>query len=129
MRHLINFGLLIVAIGLTILLAPLGLLCTGLFCLFRLSWRDALDYLSRLALSTALSIDLLGNVLCADLFNTYLRKENGYAFGRYDQTISAALGYNARQGTLTDLGRLLANLLDWIDPGHLEKAIAAERCG
>ena len=120
---LTNFLLLIAALLLSVVLVPLGLLCTLCFCVFRLSPYQALDYLNRLAGSLALSIDLLGNVICGDLFNTYLRKTGGYSFGRYNQTISAVLGHNKALGTLTDLGRVLANLLNFIDEEHVENAI------
>ena len=120
---LTNFLLLITDLLLSVILFPLGLLFTLCFCLFRLSPNKALDYLSKLILSLALNINLMGNVICGDLFNTYLRKTGGYSFGRYNQTISAVLGHNKALGTLTDLGRMLANLLNFIDEEHVEKAI------
>jgi hypothetical protein len=127
MKNRTKFALLLVAISLALVLAPLGLCCTILFCVFRLSWHRAITYLANLALSSALSIDLMGNVVCADLFNTYLIRAGAvHRFGRHDQTISAVLGWNRQLNTLTDLGRATANLLNWIDPNHVENAVAAD---
>lgn len=74
------------------------------------------------AYSIALSIDQLGNVVCSNLFNDLLKKEGGYDFGNEDETISKVLGINKASGHLTKLGKLLADILNKIDPNHVEKA-------
>lgn len=127
MVHLTRFGLLLAALVLMILLGPLGILGTFVYCVLRLfiEPRYVLDYLSQSALSLALSIDLMGNVWCKDVFNPAFRKPGGYSFGRYNETISSVLGKNKALGTLTDFGRLVANLLNFIDPNHVERAASA----
>lgn len=117
-----NFLLLFVALVLAALLFPLGILCTLILCILRMSMNKALGYLSNTAFSLALSIDLLANVICRDLFNFFLIHAGGYPFGNNRETISRVLGLNKRLGALTDLGRALANLLDFIDPNHTERA-------
>ena len=67
---------------------------------------------------TAISIDQLGNVVGARLFNIALIKSNGWQFGDPDETISSVLGKNKRLGLLKPLGRALDRLLDKIDKGH-----------
>lgn len=73
-------------------------------------------------LNIAISYDQLGGAVLGPLFNLLLRKKGGYDFGDPDVTISAGLGRNKKLNKLTLLGRGLADLLNWIDPDHVEKA-------
>ncbi len=123
MRDLINVALLLLAILLMIVLAPPGILYTAYLCVARMSPRKAAGYLSASALAVAEAIDRLGGVVCRDLFNALFIKENAYQIGQNGETISYALGINKGDGTLTDVGRALANLLNFIDPHHVEKAV------
>lgn len=66
----------------------------------------------------AVSIDQLGNVVCADLFNTVLIKKGGYKFGNPDETISSALGKNQRLDKLTKVGKILNWILSKIEKDH-----------
>lgn len=124
MVHLTRFGLLLAALVLAVVLGPLGIVGTFVYSVLRLfvNPRYVLNYLSQSALSLALSIDLMGNVICKDAFNATMRKQGGYGFGQYNETISSVLGKNKALGTLTDFGRLVANLLNFFDPGHVERA-------
>lgn len=70
----------------------------------------------------AILIDQMGNVLFGSLFNDILIQKNGYQFGHYQHTISYVLGKNKQKNTLRYFGRKLADLLNWIDPMHVEKA-------
>ena len=77
----------------------------------------ALDnYLFRIAKS----IDQLGNVVCAELFDWMLVKK-GKHFGDEDETISSVLGRNI--DNLTIAGRCLVWLLNTIEKDHVQKAI------
>ena len=83
--------------------------------------------ISRLLYFLAYSVDQLGNVLGATLFNdTLIKGKDKYEFGNPDITISAALGENKHRGTLTKLGVLLCKLLNFIDKDHVEKARQSE---
>ena len=73
--------------------------------------------------STALSIDIWANTEFRTLWNTQLRIEGGYEFGRIGETISSALGKNQRDGTLTKKGKILVAILDFLDENHCEKSI------
>jgi len=77
-------------------------------------------------LTIAVSLDQLGNVLGGPLFNVILKKKGGYKFGHEDDTISMCLAINYLINNLTWFGLLIANTLERIDNGHLEKAI--EKC-
>lgn len=112
MKGLILF---IISLWLLYILAPIGfffaMLCSG---------RGR--YLYRLAYS----IDQTGNVICGKLFDAILIHQSGFKFGEPDHTISAVLGVNEQQGTLTGLGWTICTILDWIDPDHCLKAAKDE---
>jgi hypothetical protein len=110
-----GFILLIIALLLAIVLLPVGFAFQIITTLFK--------SVNRYLFTIAKSIDQLGNVVCADLFNTTLIKKNGYKFGHEDVTISHVLGMNKKINTLTFTGKLLANFLNLIDKQHVEKAI------
>jgi len=110
-----GFILLIIALGLSIILLPVGFAFQIITAIFK-----GIDkYLFRIAKS----IDQLGNVVCEHLFNVTLIKKNGYKFGNEDVTISHVLGMNEKTNTLSGAGKLLAWLLNTIDKDHNQKAI------
>ncbi len=73
--------------------------------------------------STALSIDIFANREFRATWNKFLRKSNGYQFGKHGETISSALGKNQRDNTLTKTGKLLCWILDKTDKNHCKKSI------
>ena len=73
--------------------------------------------------STALSIDIWANFEFRTLWNTKLRIDGGYEFGRTGETISSALGKNQRDKTLTKCGKILVAILDFLDKNHCKKSI------
>jgi len=110
-----GFILLIIALLLAIVLLPVGFAFQIITTLFK--------SVNRYLFTIAKSIDQLGNVVCADLFNTTLIKKNGYKFGHEDVTISHVLGMNKKINTLTFTGKTLSWLLNIIEKDHVEKAI------
>lgn len=75
----------------------------------------------------AFSIDQTGNVICSPLFNSLLKKKNGYSFGNPDETVSHVLGVNKLQGTLTIIGKIVAGILNLIEKNHVENAAKNEQ--
>lgn len=73
--------------------------------------------------SSALSFDKFANRELRTLWNTTLRKSNGYEFGHRDETISSVLGKNKRAGTLSKAGICLAYILDKLDNNHCINSI------
>lgn len=73
--------------------------------------------------STALSIDIWANFEFRTLWNTKLRIDGGYEFGRTGETISSALGKNQRDKTLTIYGKILVAILDFLDKNHSQNSI------
>lgn len=110
-----GFLLFIVALFLSVIIYPIGIIYAFFNYLFANKWK-------RMFLSSALAIDLIGNTVCEDLFNNILRT-TGPRFGDSRETISSVLGKNQRDGTLTPLGNLLATLLDTIDKNHCKDSI------
>lgn len=104
---------------------------SGLIGLGSLGFAVAILYSLNSALNAffmpvALSLDQLGNVWFAPLFNLVLRKKGGYEFGDPDQTISYVIGRNKLDGTLTAFGRLIYRGLNKIEENHCEIAVKRE---
>lgn len=72
----------------------------------------------------AFADDQKGNVLCQDVFNDWFlhHKLGRKEYGSPDLTVSHVTGVNEAKGCLTFMGRLLAGILNAIDPNHTEKA-------
>ena len=71
---------------------------------------------------TAVDIDRFGNRNFRTLWNLTLQR-NGYKFGNINETISSALGKNKINNTLTTAGKILCNILDFLDKNHCIKSI------
>lgn len=72
----------------------------------------------------AFGIDQLGNVICRDIFNDWFLKNHlgRKEYGSPDLTVSHVTGVNEHGNHLTFMGRLLAGILNAIDPNHTDKA-------
>ena len=112
-----GFILLVIAVLMSIVLYPLGWIYS--LITFRLSPKK----LGSWWFVMAVSVDQLGNVVMSTLFNDIMITKYGHKFGDEDQTISMVLGVNKAMGTLTKLGKLIADILNFIDKDHVEKAI------
>ena len=115
-KHLISYVLLLIAILMAIFFFPV-------FILYYLFKQIKVRGYKMLALTIALTLDILGNVIGEELLNDKLKTSEGYRFGTSGQTISAVLGFNQELGTLTRSGQVLANTLDWIDKNHCYNAM------
>jgi hypothetical protein len=111
-----NLLLLILALLLAFLIAPLGILWAIVRTIFRGPG------LSQFFLDCALSIDISGNVFFQHLFNDVMVPPDGYRFGKEGDTISYVLGHNKINHRLYAPGRWLSWLLNLLDPEHVEKA-------
>ena len=80
---MINFILLILAIILFSILAPIGFIYAMFF-----SGRKAYF------LQVAIAIDQHGNAVCGKLLSLLLIKKDGFGFGNVDRTISFVIGIN-----------------------------------
>ena len=109
-----GYLLVIVAVALFMALLPFTILYNCIRSLFH--GGNRMKYV-------AILIDQAGNVLMGPFLNDTMQRE-GYEFGHYNETISTVLGINKALGTLTWFGKLLADILNWIDKDHVEKAAA-----
>ena len=65
--------------------------------------------------TSAVNIDRFGNREFRTLFNSTLRKKEGYEFGDFRETISSVLGKNERDETLSKTGKILVFILNKIE--------------
>jgi len=112
-----GFFLLVLAVLMSIVLYPLG------WAYSIITFRGSFKKLGSYWFVMAVSVDQLGNVVMSTLFNDILIRKYGHKFGDEDQTVSMVLGVNKAMGTLTKLGKFIADVLNKIDPNHVEKAI------
>ena len=72
----------------------------------------------------AISLDQLGNVICADPMNfLFIQSYSKYKFGNPDETISSVLGKNQLHDRLKPLGKSLVVFLALLDENHSIKSI------
>ena len=111
--NIIGFILLIIAV---VLIIPITL-----FNMFFV-WKKygSIDGYFR---NTALNIDIWANSEFRAFWNGAMRKKNGYEFGKVGETISSALGKNERDKTLSNTGKLLVKILDFLDKNHCQKSM------
>lgn len=67
--------------------------------------------------------DCCANVQMQYLFSALFITKIGYHFGNINESISSVLGKNERDGTLTNVGKLLVYILDFFDKNHCQKSI------
>ena len=115
--------LFILAVVLTIITVPFGILYGFIKCLLKFDFKSLARKANKYFRLFAISIDQMGNVAMQDLFDDILIKKNGYKFGNLDETISSVLGKNERLQTLTDLGRAIVSFLNFFDPNHALNSI------
>jgi len=89
----------------------------------RLVSRKPKKFLKLWAGKTARSIDVLFNVIGADVMNDLFIKKGGYNFGNQKETISSVIGKNDRINKLTIGGRTLRFILDRIEKDHCKLSI------
>ena len=132
MRNLIKSLVLFWVAGiLSVILLPLGILWTVGEILVRIfsssqkksAFAKSIWFLTATLHSLALWLDQIGNAVCRDMFNRLLIEEDGYKFGKVQETISSVLGKNERDWTLSLGGLLLVIVLDSIDKDHCKNSI------
>jgi hypothetical protein len=126
-EYIYGFVLFLISIVIASVLGPVAFIYTIIRSLVRLSRTEMQMLFGRLFYFMAYSIDQFGNVIGQYLFNdTLITKDSTYKFGNPDVTISAVLGMNKKNKTLSKLGTYICNILNYIDPNHVEKAADSE---
>jgi hypothetical protein len=111
---MIGYVLFFVGLLTAFILYPIGIVYGAL--------KMSLLYVGAILKTFAVGLSQFGNVACSELFNDTLIKKDGVKFGSPDNTTSKILGINKRNGTLTKTGLFFADLLNKIDPNHVENA-------
>lgn len=122
MKRLIkNIILFFVAIILLLTLGSFGTIYTIISSIYNFKNLSVLKYWSDIVYTINVGIDKIGNVLLGDFMNKFAVYEPVYKFGNINDTISKALAKNLNN--LTSLGKFIVSILEWIDPGHMEKSL------
>lgn len=98
-----------------------GLFYTLIYSIINFTKSNFIKYWADLVYTINIGIDKIGNVLLGTFLNKYAVVELQYKFGHINDTISYALAKNI--GHLSLLGKFIANILEYLDPGHLKKSI------
>lgn len=123
-KLLINFILLLISVIFLISLGSISFLISIVHLIFSVSV-GRFKVVAAYFLSIAITVDILGNIVCASVFNLVLIKQSSaHKFGVERKTVSKVLGYNELHGTLTKLGRGLVAILNLIEENHCQKAIS-----
>lgn len=109
--------LLIISLILLLIFWPIALV-TCIVMLFIKDSRERYKQFDKYCYALAYGIDILGNILCSQLFNVILIKHGGITFGFPGETISSVLGKNLKLNTLTGAGKLLVKFLDMFEENH-----------
>ena len=132
MRKLIKSLVLFWVAGiLSVILLPLGIIWTVGEILVRIfsssqkksAFTKSIWFLTATLHSLALGLDQIGNAVCRDMFNRLLIEQDGYKFGKVQETISSVLGKNQMLNTLSLWGRILASILELFEEDHCLKSI------
>ena len=132
MKSLIkSLVLFLVAGALSVVLLPLGIIWTVGEIIVRIfsssekksAFAKSLWFLTATLHSLALGLDQIGNAVCRDMFNRLLIEQDGYKFGKVQETISSVLGKNQLLDKLSLTGRALVVLLELFEEEHCIKSI------
>ena len=132
MKKLIkSLVLFLVAGALSIVLLPLGIIWTVGEIIVRIfsssqkksAFSKSIWFLTATLHSLALGLDQIGNAVCRDMFNRLLIEQDGYKFGKVQETISSVLGKNQLLDKLSLTGRALVVLLELFEEDHCLKSI------
>lgn len=110
------------SVSLAIVLFPLGIIVTIILLFFK----DPREYFvntSDYPFGISYGIDVLGAIICGDLFNVILIKKGGYKFGKLGDTISYVIGRNILINKLTIAGLILNSFLNLFEKDHALKAV------
>ena len=132
MRKLIkSLVLFLIASVLSVVLLPLGIFWTIGEIIVRIfsssqkksALAKSIWFLTATLHSLALGLDQIGNAVCRDMFNRLLIEEDGYKFGKVQETISSVLGKNQMLDTLSLWGWILVSILELFEEDHCLKSI------
>lgn len=123
-RLLVNIALFFTANILLFTIGVIGLAYAAAISLLGRKGKTVIKYWSDLIYQVNVGIDQIGNVLLASFLNdTSLVDSNIYPFGKVRMTISHVLAVNQGMGNVRGFGLWLIDVLEWLDPGHMERSL------
>ncbi len=128
MKRLFNAILFWVALVMAAVFIPVGAVYGVIRNLLKHGPKKAARLYNDKRLMQAISIDKLGNVAAPELWEDLFTVETGinYPFGHHDDTLSEVLGRNERSTTLSSVGTIISQILNWMDHNHVEDAIGPD---
>lgn len=110
------------------ILTFVALIFTIFFYLITFRWKTGLTNTGKYYGKVALSQDQFANVSLSTINNILMvkRSTDCHLFGDEDDTLSYVVAMNQKKGTQSKFAKFWEKLLDFIDPGHLQKAIDAK---
>jgi len=120
-RLLNNLIIFAVAIFLLFTIGMFGLVYTLFWSIFKYRKISFFKYWADLVYTINVGIDKIGNVLLGAFLNRFAVNQPEYPFGNINDTISKALAMNL--DNLSPLGKFIVDVLEKIDPGHMEKSL------
>ncbi len=107
-----GFILMIIAWLMIIICSPIGFIWAA--------FKQPVKYFFKIAVS----LDQLGNVICCEVLNAWMLKDNAIDFfGNPDETVSSVLGKNKLNQSLSGFGIIIDKILNKLDDNHSIKAI------
>lgn len=123
-RLLINILIFFVALILLFTIGLIGLFYTIWYSIIKFRKVNFINYWGDLFYSINVAIDKIGNILLAQFLNNFaIKNKDTLKFGRVRHTISYVLAVNLMDDNLTSFGDLIVNILEFLDPGHMEKTL------
>lgn len=120
-----NIVLFFVAILLLFTIGLYGLAYAFIHTLFNFRKGGYSEYWGDLLYQINVGIDMIGNVMLGKFLNHHtIHDDTIYPFGNVNHTISHVLAVNKlKYNNTKPLGDWIINILEWIDPGHMETSL------
>jgi hypothetical protein len=120
---LIGIVLFIVAIVVTSLLSPWGIIEVLVYAFYKKTIGHGIRFIGGLLKILAIVVDMLANVIMQVPSNRLLIKPEGHQFGKAGETYSDVLGTNIRDNTYLSKGLWICKRLNFFDKNHCIKSI------
>jgi len=111
--------LLIISIWIKRLIGKVAWLYSSIRAIHYGGYKEWLEWNKELAIAN----DRYGHVLLKYPLNEFTIKEDGYKFGNPKETISSAIGKNLEKDKLSNFGKIINNILNFLDKNHSIESI------
>lgn len=121
----INIILFFVATSLLMTIGVFGLIFAIFWTIINFRKYSFIKFWGDFLYSINLGIDKIGNVMLGVFLNQFfIHDKSIYPFGSVKHTISNVLAVNLiHHNNVTKFGQILVDILEFLDPGHMEKSL------